>query len=141
PEFMSPEQASHGPIDHRSDLFSLGSVLYAMSSGVSPFQGNSVVGVIRKVCDEHPSPVHEINSGIPRWLSDIVARLMSKAPSGRFQSAEGVAVLLGRYLARVQHGELGELHEANRPSTSHARVAWGTVLAAAIGVVVLGLCV
>lgn len=109
PEFMSPEQASNEAMDHRADLFSLGSVLYVMCTGRSPFQGNSVVGVIRKVCDERPPPVHEINPAIPRWLSDIVARLMAKAPAERFQSAQEVGNLFERYLARVQHGELSAL--------------------------------
>src|SRR6185503_15751971 len=77
PEFMAPEQASNGAVDHRADLFSFGSVLYAMCTGVSPFKADSVFAAIRKVCDEHPPAVHELNSALPRWLSDIVARLMA----------------------------------------------------------------
>jgi len=137
---MAPEQASNGAVDHRTDLFSLGSVLYAMGTGHSPFQGNSVVGVIRKVCDEHPKPVHEINPALPRWFSDIVARLMAKAPAERFQSAQEVGELLERYLARVQRGDCGGLPGAKRRSTADPRVARRTVLAAAVSVVLLGLC-
>src|SRR5262245_46812476 len=114
PEFMAPEQAGNGTVDHRADLFSLGSVLYAMCTGCSPFQSNSVVGVVRKVCDEQPPPVQEINPSIPRWLSDITARLMAKSAQERFQSAREVSELLESYLARVQHGELGPLDEASK---------------------------
>jgi hypothetical protein len=109
PEFMAPEQASNEAVDHRADLFSLGSVLYAMCTGISPFQGSSVVAVIRNLCDKQPPPVHELNPAIPRWLSDIVVRLMAKAPAERFQSAEEIRELLERYLARVQRGELAGL--------------------------------
>ncbi len=112
PEFMSPEQAGNEAVDHRSDLFSFGSVLYAICTGHSPFQASSVIAAVRKVCDARPPPVHEINSTIPRWLSDIVARLMAKSPADRFQSAREVGELLEGYLARVQHGEFGELPEA-----------------------------
>lgn len=121
PEFMAPEQAGNGAVDHRVDLFSLGTVLYAMGTGCSPFQGNSVVAVIRKVCDEQPPAVHEVNPAMPRWLSGIVARLMAKAPAERFQSAEEVARLLERYLARVQHGDFGELRGTPGASRAGAR--------------------
>src|SRR6185503_15344911 len=99
PEFMSPEQAGNGAVDHRADLFSLGSVLYAMCTGASPFKADSVLAAIRKVCDEQPPPVHELNPALPRWLSDIVARLMAKAPAQRFQSAQELRELLEHYLA------------------------------------------
>src|SRR6185503_3713020 len=68
PEFMSPEQASSEPVDHRADLFSFGSVLYAMCTGISPFQATSVIAVIRKLCDRQARPVHEVTPSIPRWL-------------------------------------------------------------------------
>jgi serine/threonine protein kinase len=135
PEFMAPEQAANEPVDHRADLFSFGSVLYAMCTGRSPFQASSVLAAIRKVCDEQPKPVHEINSAIPRWLSDIIAKLMAKAPAERFQSAQEVGELLGRHLARVQHGETDDLSEKSSLRASARHFAIG----AAICVVILGL--
>jgi serine/threonine-protein kinase len=139
PEFMAPEQASNETVDERSDLFSLGSVLYAMCTGCSPFQGRSVIAVVRKVCDAQPPPPHEINPAIPRWLSEIVARLMAKAPEARFQSAREVGALLESYLARVQRGELGELPRAGpRASTRrHARqLYWALGATAALALAV-----
>ncbi|MCI0745861.1 MAG: serine/threonine protein kinase [Verrucomicrobia subdivision 3 bacterium] len=91
PEFMAPEQAANEAVDHRSDLFSFGSVLYAMCTGHSPFHASSVIAAVRKVCDARPPPVHEVNPAIPRWFNDIVARLMAKSPAERFQSAREVA--------------------------------------------------
>lgn len=122
PEFMSPEQASNEAVDHRSDLFSFGIVLYAMCTGHSPFQATSVIAVVRKVCDARPRPVHEVNPAIPRWLSDIVAKLMAKSPNERFQSAREVSELLERYLARVEHGELGVVSEVPKRCSGAVRV-------------------
>jgi serine/threonine protein kinase len=123
PEFMAPEQASNETVDHRSDLFSFGSVMYAMCTGDSPFQGTSIVAVIRQVCDKQLPPVHEVNQTIPRWLSDIIARLMAKAPDARFQSAQQLCELLERYLARVQHGDLSEMPLAQTSKSAVSRVS------------------
>lgn len=102
PQFMSPEQASGGLIDARSDLFSLGCVLYAMCVGHSPFRGATTVGVIRKVCDTEPRPIRDLNPDIPDWLCQIIGCLLEKIPADRFQTAEEVAILLERWLAHVQ---------------------------------------
>jgi serine/threonine protein kinase len=104
PQYMSPEQAEAKPVDHRSDLFSLGSVLYALCTGRAPFRANSTVAILRRVCDDTPRPIREVNSDIPEWLCDITARLHAKEPSERFQSAAEVAELLGDCLARFQQG-------------------------------------
>lgn len=103
PLFMAPEQAQGQPIDHRADLFSLGSVLYAMATGRPPFRSSTMMGVIRRVCDDQPRPIREINPDIPDWLCGIIDRLLAKNPDDRFQSADKVAELLAGCLAHVQH--------------------------------------
>jgi len=107
PAYMSPEQATGQRVDARSDLFSLGSVLYALCTGQVPFAAGSSLGVAKKVCEETPRPIAELNPAIPPWLSKIVERLHAKDPAKRFQSAEEVAGLLGSYLAQVQQASLG----------------------------------
>jgi serine/threonine protein kinase len=102
PKYMSPEQAEGRAIDHRSDLFSLGSVLYTMCTGRSPFRANTTIAVLKRVCEETPRPIREINPDVPPWLVEIVARLHAKDPAERFQSASEVADLLGRHLAQLQ---------------------------------------
>ena len=102
PQYMSPEQARGEPVDPRSDLFSLGSVLYAMCTGRPPFRAETSYGVLRRITDEEPRPIREINPDIPDWLCGIVARLMAKRPDDRFQSAHEVAALLEQCLAHVQ---------------------------------------
>ena len=102
PQYMSPEQARGEPVDPRSDLFSLGSVLYAMCTGRPPFRAETSYGVLRRITDEEPRPIREINPDIPDWLCGIVAKLMAKRPDDRFQSAAEVAALLEQCLAHVQ---------------------------------------
>ncbi len=102
PQYMSPEQARGESVDQRSDLFSLGSVLYAMCTGRAPFRAETSYGVLRRVTDDEPRPIREINPEIPEWLCQIIARLMSKQPQARFGSAREVAELLEECLAHVQ---------------------------------------
>ena len=102
PQYMSPEQAKGEPIDTRSDLFSLGSVLYSMCTGLPAFRADNTMAVMRRVCDDAPRPIGEVNAEIPVWLCEIVAKLLAKQPEQRFQSAQEVAELLAQHLAHVQ---------------------------------------
>jgi serine/threonine protein kinase len=102
PQYMSPEQAQGEPVDARSDLFSLGSVLYAMCTGRPPFRAETAVAMLRRVCDDAPRPIREINPEIPAWLASIIDRLLAKEPGGRFESAAVVANLLSQHLAHLQ---------------------------------------
>jgi serine/threonine protein kinase len=104
PMYMSPEQAEGLPIDHRSDLFSLGTVLYAMCTGHPPFRASGTHAVIHRVIEASPRPIREVNNEVPAWLADIIAKLHAKQPVDRFQTAAEVAELLGRRLADVQAG-------------------------------------
>ncbi|MGI6415468.1 MAG: protein kinase domain-containing protein [Thermoguttaceae bacterium] len=102
PPFMSPEQAQGKTVDVRSDLFSLGAVLYAMCTGRSPFRADSTVAVLRRVCDDVPRPIREVNPEIPEELVAIIGRLLAKDPADRFQTAEEVSDLVVRYQAHLQ---------------------------------------
>jgi serine/threonine protein kinase len=103
PQYMSPEQAEGKPVDHRSDLFSLGSVLYAMCAGRAPFRAIGSMAILKRVCEETPTPIRDINPDVPDWLATIVAKLHAKDPAERHQSAAEVAELLGRHLVHLQH--------------------------------------
>jgi hypothetical protein len=104
PQYMSPEQARGEAVDHRSDLFSLGSVLYFMCAGHPPFRASSTPAVLRRVSDDPPRQLREVNLDVPAWLAAIVARLHQKDPGSRFPSALEVADILGRLLADLQRG-------------------------------------
>src|SRR5205823_5079493 len=96
PAYMAPEQARGGPPDARADLFSLGGVLYALCTGRPPFRGDHALELLRKVCDDTPTPIRALNPDVPAWLEAIVSKLMAKDPAERFGSAAEVADLLGR---------------------------------------------
>ncbi len=102
PQYMSPEQARGEAVEQRSDLFSLGSVLYAISTGRPPFRAETTYGVMRRITDDEPTAIRELNPDIPLWLCAIIARLMSKRAADRYESAAEVTQLLEACLAHVQ---------------------------------------
>jgi hypothetical protein len=102
PQYMSPEQARGEMIDARSDLFSLGSVLYSMCTGRPAFRAETTMGVLKRVCEDTPRPIREVNAEIPQWLEAIVTKLLAKNPADRFQTAAEVAEQLGQHLAHLQ---------------------------------------
>ncbi len=102
PQYMSPEQATGSRVDQRSDLFSLGAVLYAICTGRSPFRASNLAAVVRRVCDDTPRPIEETNPEIPFWLIDIINQLLEKDPDARIQTAEELAERLNQNLANTQ---------------------------------------
>jgi eukaryotic-like serine/threonine-protein kinase len=102
PMFMAPEQAQGDKLDHRADLFSLGSVLYTMASGRPPFRANNTLAVLRRVAEDTPRAISEIIPEVPQWLCDLIARLHAKNPEDRIGTAKEVAELLARGLAPTQ---------------------------------------
>jgi serine/threonine-protein kinase len=126
PQYMSPEQAAGEAVDHRADLFSLGSVLYAMCTGRSPFRAESTVAVIRRICDGRARPVRDINPDVPLWLAEIIEKLHAKNPADRFQTASEVADLLERHLAHVQQPALSPRPAPLNGSPHPAPDGWRT---------------
>jgi serine/threonine protein kinase len=102
PMYMAPEQAEGEKLDHRADLFSLGSVLYVMASGRPPFRASNTYAVLKRVVEDNPRPIQEVIPETPQWLCDLIAKLQAKKPEDRFQSAGEVADLLGRCQAEIQ---------------------------------------
>ena len=102
PLYMSPEQARGEAIDARSDLFSLGSVLYTLATGRPPFRAESTYGILRRLNDDAPRSLREISPQFPSWFAMIVHKLLAKQPIERFVSAGQVAQTLEQCLAHVQ---------------------------------------
>ncbi len=131
PQYMSPEQANGDAVDHRSDLFSLGSALYAMCTGRPPFRAETTFGVLRRIRETQPRDLRDINPDIPVWLDRIVQKLLAKDAVDRFDTAEDVARLLEQCLAHVQqptavplpdHFQNWPLVPPSLPSTSPRRL-------------------
>jgi serine/threonine protein kinase len=91
PAYMSPEQISARPLDHRTDIFSLGVVLHEMATGQQPFKGNSSAELISAILRDHPAPIAESRPDLPSDLARIIRRCLEKDPRHRIQTARDVA--------------------------------------------------
>ncbi len=102
PNYMSPEQARGESVDARSDLYSLGAVLYTMATGHPPVRGDSPLAVLRRVTEDKPRIVHELNEAMPTWLDRLIGRFLAKSTDRRVGSAEEAAELLRGCLAHLR---------------------------------------
>ena len=125
-EYMSPEQALAGPVDHRSDQFSFGSILYEMATGRRPFQRDTAAQTLLAIVRDEPKPIRRLSAGTPVELSAIVERCLAKKPEKRYASTTELAA----ELARVEAGAGSiPLRRPNRP--------YPVAVAAALAVVVV----
>jgi serine/threonine protein kinase len=87
PNYMSPEQVKCSDVTARSDLFSVGVVIYEMLTGMKPFTAPDVSGILRNVVERDPPLANEANKDVPEWIGPFVARLLAKTPQERFATA------------------------------------------------------
>ena len=113
PRYMAPEQVAGDAVDPRTDLFSLGCVLYRMATGRAPFGGSDLLAVLRALACEEPLPLRTLNPQVPRALSDLVDKLLSKSPDDRPATAQ---VVVGQ-LRAIEQG-LARERVSTRPSGS-----------------------
>ncbi|MEE8523348.1 MAG: protein kinase, partial [Thermoanaerobaculia bacterium] len=113
---MSPEQAGGRSADHRSDLFSLGGLLYEMLTGKAPFRGDNLLDTLRRVTSEEPESLAELRPDLPADWVELVERLLAKAPEDRPQNARVVADALERL--RSAPDAAGSGRDAGDPDTA-----------------------
>jgi len=116
--YMSPEQVAGRTVDHRSDIFSLGVMLYEMASGRRPFQGESSAEVASAILRDSPPPLADRRAGLPHGLLEVVTRCLEKEPGARFEGMRDVA-------AALREVEPAPGAPRSRPASSARRVAGG----------------
>jgi serine/threonine-protein kinase len=130
--YMSPEQAEGKGVDHRSDIFSLGIILYQLLSGRHPFSGDSAASVLSGILKDTPPPLSELNPGIPYELARVVRRCLEKSPARRYQSALDLRNDLEEVKADFESGAIQKRSVLPAP-TAPLRKFLPWVLAAILG--------
>lgn len=137
PLYMSPEQVRGEELDARSDLFSLGSVMYTMCTGKPAFQSPeaaSPLAVMKRVCERRPIPVRRQSPAVPRSLAMVIERLMNKSPRGRYQTAKEVA----HELRRIQRGHWS-LRNVARSLFQDRRIVWSAIGTACLAILTVAI--
>ena len=125
--YMSPEQAESREVDGRSDVFSLGVMLYEMATGERPFKGDTSLSVLSAILKETPRPISEIAPALPREFGRIIRRCLAKDPDDRYQSAIDLRNDIEDLRQSESSGELRAPVAALGASRS-----WGRILAAGV---------
>lgn len=135
--YMSPEQAEGKPVDARTDIFSLGAVLYEMCTGQRPFQGGSRAGTLAELIAKDPPPIDQLTPGVPAELERTILRCLRKDPNRRFQSMLDLKLTLEELKIESDSGRLPASPALPQVRTRHGRkvalAAVAVVLAAAAG--------
>src|SRR6185295_18739449 len=108
PYYMSPEQVRQEPADRRTDVFSLGVVLYEMLADQKPFQGSSLAEITGAVLEHVPPMANVVNPKVPKALAEIAARAIEKDPEHRFRSARALSRELRHWIEEHGHAFEGE---------------------------------
>ncbi|MBL0730488.1 serine/threonine-protein kinase [Piscinibacter sp. HJYY11] len=135
PYYMSPEQVQHAAVDRRTDVFSLGVVLYELLTGTRPFRGNSLQEITGAVVHLVPPKAHEVDASVPKALSEITAKAMEKNPDDRFRSARALSRELRHWLEEHAQQESQDAAEEGL-SAGRKPVVWALAGVAALAVAV-----
>ena len=132
PKYMSPEQIMGQAADHRSDVFSLGVVLYEMLAGAPPFSGADIPQLMYQVCNARPTPPSRLNPAVPEVLDLIVLRALEKDLEARYPDAAGLAADLRKHAGDLAHEPAAGVSHAPAPAApADALTMAATAIAAA----------
>jgi len=130
PQYMSPEQAMGEKVDGRSDLFSVGVVLYQLLGGHPPFEATSIVTLAHRIAREDPTPIEKLRRDIPPGLRRVIERCLKKSPDKRFQSGRELAMALAKVIRDINE----EADRQGRPRIVPLRVKWTILMALVVAV-------
>jgi serine/threonine-protein kinase len=139
PNYMSPEQATGRPVDLRTDIYSLGAVMYEMLTGSKPFKARDTTQLLHHIAHKMPAAPHEVDASVPVDLSQIAMKAMNKREEKRYQSAEEMAQDIRRSMSRQKRSRrrakrerigLGPDNQASPASDPLFRLAFLTALLA-----------
>ena len=131
PAYLSPEQIKGGAQDHRSDIFSLGIILYQMATGVRPFDGSSVTAVCAQIVAAEPPPPSRHNPQLPKEFDRIVMRCLAKDPNARYASGESLAASLYPFARSKAEAAPSRFDFSWWKRPLHARDKWIALVACA----------
>ena len=131
PQYMSPEQARGEKLDGRSDLFSVGIVLYQMLTGLRPFRGDNLLAVATRIANEPHAPIDKTRKDVPASLRRLVDRCLAKSAAQRFQSGRELADALVKVRTEIDE----TARESNRPRIVPLRVKWAAAMALVVAIV------
>ncbi len=145
--YMSPEQTEGSGTDHRTDIWSLGVVLYEMVSGQRPFKGDYDKAIMYSILNEEPEPITALRTGVPMELENYVGKCLAKNPSQRYQGATELGVDLANLAEGLEHrgaakpqagqGATDKPPELNR--LTRERISWALTALLALAVAVMAL--
>ncbi|NOX76559.1 MAG: protein kinase [Gammaproteobacteria bacterium] len=133
PQYMSPEQVLGQKIDGRSDLFSVGVILYQLLTGQRPFTGDTVATLMYQIANTDPLPMEELGADIPASLRKITHKLLAKVPKNRFQSGNELAESLAHVLEDLEAKEQAKDTKRIIP----LRVKWSLIMVSIVSVTML----
>ncbi len=133
PQYMSPEQALGRHVDKRSDLYSVGVLLYQLMTGKKPFEGGTIATLLLQITSTEPVPIDHIVPGIPRAVKLIVERLLRKDPDKRFQDGKDLADALVDALEEIRQDEA----ERAKPKGLSIRIKWTLIMTVIVSVTMI----
>ena len=133
PQYMSPEQALGKHVDARSDLYSVGVVLYQLMTGKKPFEGGTIATLLLQITTTEPVPIDQIVPGIPRSIKFIVERLLRKDPEKRFQNGKDLADALIDAVEEIRQDEI----QRAKPKVLPIRVKWTFIMTVIVSVTMI----
>ncbi len=127
PAYMSPEQARGRTVDHRTDLYAVGVMMYEMLTGRLPFQATNYNALLFAILEETPAPIHSIRTDVPQVLVSVVERAMARDMANRFQSCVEMRAALEPFVNRA---DTSAPTLTGLPAKNHSPVSWDQTLAA-----------